>query len=107
MIKKIFLLLIVLIFCIFFFVFYLIDKIYINKYIKNLEENLNINISLKESHQLKIIPNKDTYFETILISINDFLVNKFLNKKITYISIHNVLLKLMRGPWHMHKGFGD
>ena len=57
MIKKIFLLLIVLIICIFFFIFYLIDKIYINKYIKNLEENLNINISLKESHQLKIIPN--------------------------------------------------
>ena len=57
MIKKIFLLLIVLIICIFFFVFYLIDKIYVNKYIKNLEENLNVNIILKESHQLKIIPN--------------------------------------------------
>ena len=57
MIKKIFLLFIVIIICIFFFIFYLIDKIYVNKYIENLEENLNVNINLKESHQLKIVPN--------------------------------------------------
>ena len=70
MIKKIFLLLIVLIICIFFFVFYLIDKIYINKYIKNLEKNLNINISLKESHQLKIIPNLSVLVNFNLEKIN-------------------------------------
>ena len=73
MIKKIFLLLIVLIICIFFFVFYLIDKIYINKYIKNLEENLNINISLKESHQLKIIPNLSILVNFNLEKINNKL----------------------------------
>ena len=73
MIKKIFLLLIVLIICIFFFVFYLIDKIYINKYIKNLEENLNINISLKESHQLKIIPNLSLLVNFNLEKINNKL----------------------------------
>ena len=73
MIKKIFLLLIVLIICIFFFVFYLIDKIYINKYIKNLEENLNINISLKESHQLKIIPNLSVLVNFNLEKINNKL----------------------------------
>lgn len=73
MIKKIFLLLIVLIICIFFFVFYLIDKIYINKYIKNLEENLNINISLKESHQLKIIPNLSVLINFNLEKINNKL----------------------------------
>ena len=73
MIKKIFLLLIVLIICIFFFVFYLIDKIYINKYIKNLEENLNINISLKESHQLKIIPNLSFLVNFNLEKINNKL----------------------------------
>ena len=71
MIKKIFLLLIVLIICIFFFIFYLIDKIYINKYIKNLEENLNINISLKESHQLKIIPNLSVLVNFNLEKINN------------------------------------
>ena len=73
MIKKIFLLLIVLIICIFFFIFYLIDKIYINKYIKNLEENLNINISLKESHQLKIIPNLSVLVNFNLEKINNKL----------------------------------
>ena len=73
MIKKIFLLLLVLIICIFFFIFYLIDKIYINKYIKNLEENLNINISLKESHQLKIIPNLSLLVNFNLEKINNKL----------------------------------
>ena len=73
MIKKIFLLLIVLIICIFFFVFYLIDKIYVNKYIKNLEENLNVNISLKESHQLKIIPNLSLLVNFNLEKINNKL----------------------------------
>ena len=73
MIKKIFLLLIVLIICIFFFVYYLIDKVYINKYIKNLEENLNINISLKESHQLKIIPNLSVLVNFNLEKINNKL----------------------------------
>ena len=57
MIKKIFLLLLVLIVCVFLVIFYLIDKIFIKKYIKNLEDNLNINITLKEPHDLKITPN--------------------------------------------------
>ena len=74
MIKKIFLLLIALIICIFFFIFYLIDKIYINKYIKNLEENLNVNISLKESHQLKIIPNLSVLVNFNLEKINNKLL---------------------------------
>ena len=73
MIKKIFLLLIVLIICIFFFIFYLIDKIYVNKYIKNLEENFNVNISLKESHQLKIIPNLSLLVNFNLEKINNKL----------------------------------
>ena len=57
MIKKIFLLLLVLLVCVFLVIFYLIDKIFIKKYIKNLEDNLNINITLKEPHDLKITPN--------------------------------------------------
>ena len=57
MIKKIFLLLLVLIVCIFLIIFYLIDKIFVKKYIKNLEDNLQVNITLKEPHNLKIFPN--------------------------------------------------
>ena len=31
---------------------------------------------------LKLLPNKDSYFETILITLNDELVDMYLNKKI-------------------------
>ena len=48
---------------------------------------------------LKIIPNKDSYFETILISINDELVMRYLNKKINYFSIHKILLRLIKLPY--------
>mgnify|MGYP001294408699 FL=1 len=57
MIKKIFLLLLTLVVCLFLVVFYLVDKIFISKYIKNLEDNLNVSITLKEPHNLKIVPN--------------------------------------------------
>ena len=42
---------------------------------------------------------KNTYFETILISINDELVKKYLENKISYISIHRILLKLIKKPY--------
>ena len=104
MIKKIFLLLIVLIICIFFFVFYLIDKIYINKYIKNLEENLNVNISLKESHQLKIIPNLSLLVNFNLEKINNKLfledgeiyIQKNYNFKKPFFNFYSKNLKIDR-----------
>ena len=104
MIKKIFLLLIVLIICIFFFVFYLIDKIYINKYIKNLEENLNINISLKESHQLKIIPNLSVLVNFNLEKINNklfledgvIIIQKDYNFKKPFFNFYSKNLKIDR-----------
>ena len=104
MIKKIFLLLIVLIICIFFFIFYLIDKIYINKYIKNLEENLNINISLKESHQLKIIPNLSLLVNFNLEKINNKLfledgeiyIQKNYNFKKPFFNFYSKNLKIDR-----------
>ena len=41
---------------------------------------------------LKFLPDKTSYFETILITLNDSLVDKYLKGKINYISIHNNLL---------------
>ncbi len=41
----------------------------------------------------------NTYFETILITINDELVKNYLNNKISYISIHKTLLKLIKKPY--------
>ena len=104
MIKKIFLLLIVLIICIFFFVFYLIDKIYVNKYIKNLEENFNVNISLKESHQLKIIPNLSVLVNFNLEKINNKLfledgvinIQRDYNFKKPYFNFYSKNLKIDR-----------
>ena len=42
---------------------------------------------------LKYLPSKDSLFETVLISINDELVNLFLNKKISFLDISKILLK--------------
>ncbi len=42
---------------------------------------------------------KNTYFETILVSINDALVKSYLNNRISYISIHKLMLKLLKNPY--------
>ena len=44
---------------------------------------------------LKKIPNKDSLFETILVSANDELVNLFLNNKIKFTDIHEKLYKVI------------
>ena len=44
---------------------------------------------------LKLIPKKNSLFETVIVSANDELVNLFLNKKINYLDIHKILLKLL------------
>ena len=44
---------------------------------------------------LKMMPNKDSLFETALISANDYLVDLYLNKKIEYMDISKNLLRLV------------
>tara|TARA_B100001123_G_C15291262_1_gene1017542 strand:- start:757 stop:1923 length:1167 start_codon:yes stop_codon:yes gene_type:complete len=44
---------------------------------------------------LKLIPEKDSLFETIIISVNDELVDMFLNKKIEFNKISFYLLKII------------
>ena len=44
---------------------------------------------------LKHYPNKNTLFDTILVSINDRLVEKFLKKQIKYLDISKYLIKLI------------
>ena len=48
---------------------------------------------------LKRVKNQSSYFETILISINDYLVEKYLKGEINYLSINNNLLKLIKTPY--------
>jgi len=45
---------------------------------------------------IKAIPKKDSLFETVLVSANDYLVNLFLDKKIYYIDIIKILLKICK-----------
>ncbi len=44
---------------------------------------------------LNKLPKKDTLFETVIISMNDELVNMFLNKKIKYQDLINYLLRII------------
>ena len=48
---------------------------------------------------INLIPDKPSYFETILITLNDLLVEKYLNNEINYKSIHKNLLKLLKSPY--------
>ena len=48
---------------------------------------------------LNLVPEKSSYFETILITINDLLVDMYLNNNINYISIHKNLLRLIKSPF--------
>ena len=41
------------------------------------------------------MPENDSLFETILVTINDELVNLFLNKKISYTNLIKKILKLI------------
>ena len=65
-------------------------------------DNLNgINFIKPSSDQypylnlLKNIKLSESYFEIILVAINDFLVRKFLENKISYLNMQKYLLKLI------------
>ena len=53
---------------------------------------------LKKFPLLKILDYKfdNTYLEIILVSLNDALVKKYLENKITYITIHNSMLEMLK-----------
>jgi len=77
------------------------SKIYMkNKLNLNLLNDLNFqNIPTKKFpiHRiLKLLPKSDSLFETVLVSVNDTLVDLFLTKKISYNDIHFFLNKILR-----------
>ena len=57
--------------------------------------------SFKKFPLLKILNYKfnNTYFEIIMVSINDYLVKKYLNNKIPYASIYEIMLKLLKNQY--------
>ena len=48
---------------------------------------------------LSRVKNRSSYFETILISINDYLVEKYLNGDINYLALNTNLVKLIKNPY--------
>ena len=78
------------------------EKNIISKNLRNLNNLKFIAPNKKKFPLLEIlsfIPNKVSYFETILITLNDLLVKKYLNKQINYISIQKNLLGLIKSPY--------
>ena len=75
--------------------FYSTNKLNLDKINK-----LNLSIPNKKKFKaldiLKLIPSKDSLFETILISINDELVKMFLNKEISYEKLLIYLIKIIK-----------
>ena len=61
--------------------------------------NLNFeNIDIKKFPVVNILdklPNKDSLFETVIVSSNDALVKMFLAKRIKFLDISNILLRIV------------
>ncbi len=83
-----------------------IKKLFTNKNIlKSFDKfnNLKFLYPSKKNYPLisiiDLIPEKSSYFETILITLNDVLVEKYLHNEINYKSIHKNLLKLLKSPY--------
>ena len=66
----------------------------------NILNNLNLHkVDLKKFPSVKVIkllPQKNSLFETIIVSANDQLVEMFLNKKIKFLDISRILLKILK-----------
>ena len=77
-----------------------------NKYIKSGDLNIdnlnNLNFKPVDKKKfplvsiLKLIPDKSSLFETVLVSANDELVNQFLSNKISFINFQKTLLKFIK-----------
>ena len=67
----------------------------------------NLNFSITNSKKFPIIsilnnlPAKHSLFETAIISINDFLVDKFLKKKINFVDISKIFLRLLNSKSYL------
>ena len=77
-------------------------KNYLKKNLTHIN-NLNFLIPNKEKFPLlsiiNKIPDNDSYFETILITINDELVYKYLNNEINYKSLQLNIIRLIKSPY--------
>ena len=79
-----------------------INKNQINKSLKSLN-NLKFELpNIKKFPLMAIIPlipEKQSYFETILITLNDNLVERYLNNQINYVSINKNTFKIIKNQY--------
>ena len=78
-------------------------KFNISKYHLNNINNIKVMFPDEKKFPLlgliNLIPENTSYFETILITLNDSLVYKYLEGKINYISIQKNLLNIIKKPY--------
>mgnify|MGYP001314526452 CR=1 FL=1 len=90
----------------------IMNSLYMNKRIFNYDKkNINLEVlnglnfikpDIKKFPVLKflsMIVNKPSYFETILITINDFLVERYLRGDISYLTLNTNLTKMIKKPY--------
>ena len=81
------------------------DKISQKNYLYFLKNLNNISFRKPSSNKfpllklINIIPKKNSYFETILITLNDQLVEKYLLGEINFNSINQNILKMVKKPF--------
>ena len=69
----------------------------------------NLELSEIDNNQFPLIkilnklPNKESLFETVIVAINDHLVELFLNKKITYLELINNLSEFLSKKFYKYK----
>ena len=89
------------------------NSIYSNNELYNKNQKINLkkmnnlnfsNIDLKKfpiASMLKNLPEKHSLFETVIVSINDFLVKKFLEKKINFMDISKIFLRILNSKYYL------
>tara|TARA_Y100000741_G_scaffold336643_1_gene295388 strand:- start:1609 stop:2784 length:1176 start_codon:yes stop_codon:yes gene_type:complete len=90
----------------------IINSLYMNKSIINYDKkNINFEVlnglnfikpDIKKFPVLKLlrmVSNKPSYFETILTTINDFLVERYLRGDISYLTLNTNLIKMIKKPY--------
>ena len=80
-------------------IYYRTDKNFNNKPL-NFKTLNNLNLKVVEDNKFPLVrllnqlPKYSSLFETILITINDYLVDKFLEKKINYLKLTKLIYKI-------------
>ena len=81
------------------------QKISVNEYKKNIYHINNLKFSFPNKKKfpllsiIDLMPEKSSYFETVLITLNDTLVSRYLSGDINYGSIHKNLLNVIKKPY--------